>query len=81
MYYEARNQGTAGWMDITAVVLNRVNDDRFPNTICEVVEKVQLVSHGKTQLLKFLLNIVVSFHGSVMVSLIIQKTKPPIENF
>ena len=39
MYYEARNQGTAGWMAVTAVVLNRVNDDRFPNTICEVVEQ------------------------------------------
>ena len=39
MYYEARNQGTAGWMAVTAVVLNRVNDDRFPNTICEVVEE------------------------------------------
>ncbi len=39
MYYEARNQGTAGWMAVTAVVLNRVNDDRFPNTICEVIEE------------------------------------------
>ena len=39
MYYEARNQGTAGWMAVTAVVLNRVNDDRFPNTICEVVKQ------------------------------------------
>ena len=39
MYYEARNQGTAGWMAVTAVVLNRVNDDRFPNTICEVVKE------------------------------------------
>ena len=38
-YYEARNQGTAGWMAVTAVVLNRVNDDRFPNTICEVVQE------------------------------------------
>ena len=39
MYYEARNQGTAGWMAVTAVVFNRVNDDRFPNTICEVVKE------------------------------------------
>ena len=39
IYYEARNQGTAGWMAVTAVVLNRVNDSRFPNTICEVVEQ------------------------------------------
>ena len=39
IYYEARNQGTAGWMAVTAVVLNRVNDSRFPNTIFEVVEQ------------------------------------------
>ena len=37
MYYEARSQGTAGLFAVTAVVLNRVNDSRFPNTICEVV--------------------------------------------
>ena len=37
MYYEARNQGTAGWLAVTAVVLNRVNDRRFPNTVCEVI--------------------------------------------
>ena len=37
MYFEARNQGTAGWLAVTAVVLNRVNDKRFPNTICGVV--------------------------------------------
>jgi len=39
MYYEARNQGTAGALAVTAVVLNRVNDSRYPNTICEVVEQ------------------------------------------
>ena len=28
-----------GWIRHEAVVLNRVNDDRFPNTICEVVKQ------------------------------------------
>ena len=37
IYHEARDQGTAGLFGVTAVVLNRVNDERFPNTICEVV--------------------------------------------
>ena len=37
MYYEARSQGTAGILAVSAVVLNRVNDSRFPNTVCEVV--------------------------------------------
>jgi len=39
MYHEARGQGTAGELAVTAVVLNRVNDSRFPNTICEVVQQ------------------------------------------
>ena len=39
MYHEARNQGTAGALAVTGVVLNRVNDNRYPDTICEVVEQ------------------------------------------
>jgi len=39
MYYEARNQGTAGILSVSAVVLNRVADTRFPNTVCGVVEQ------------------------------------------
>tara|TARA_R110000787_G_C13338702_1_gene438013 strand:- start:486 stop:1016 length:531 start_codon:yes stop_codon:yes gene_type:complete len=37
MYHEARNQGTVGVVAVSSVVLNRVSDSRFPNTICEVV--------------------------------------------
>jgi len=39
MYYESRNQGIAGQLAVSAVVLNRVDDHRFPDTICEVVEQ------------------------------------------
>ena len=39
MYHEARDQGTAGKLAVSAVVMNRVNDSRFPNTICEVVKQ------------------------------------------
>ena len=39
MYYEARNQGLAGQLAVCLVVMNRVKDDRYPNTICEVVEQ------------------------------------------
>jgi spore germination cell wall hydrolase CwlJ-like protein len=39
MYHEARSQGTAGLFAVSAVVLNRVNDTRFPNSVCEVVEQ------------------------------------------
>ena len=37
MYHEARSQGTAGLFAVSAVVLNRVNDKRFPNSVCEVI--------------------------------------------
>ena len=39
MYHEARGQGSAGLLAVSSVVLNRVNDKRFPNTICEVIEQ------------------------------------------
>jgi len=37
MYHEARNQGTAGLLAVASVTVNRVNDSRFPDSICEVV--------------------------------------------
>ena len=39
IYFEARNQGTAGWSAVASVTLNRVKDKRFPNTVCEVVKQ------------------------------------------
>jgi len=39
MYHEARGQGSAGLLAVSSVVLNRVIDSRFPNTICEVVKQ------------------------------------------
>jgi len=39
MYFEARNQGTAGIIAVSNVVLNRVKSKDYPNTICEVVRQ------------------------------------------
>ena len=39
VYFEARGQGQAGWVAVAQVTLNRVQDKRFPNTICEVVKQ------------------------------------------
>jgi spore germination cell wall hydrolase CwlJ-like protein len=39
MYWEARNQSRAAQIATSFVVMNRVNDARFPNTICEVVHQ------------------------------------------
>ena len=38
IYHEARGQGTAGWLAVSNVTINRVTDSRYPNTICEVVK-------------------------------------------
>ena len=49
MYYEARSQGTAGLFAVSAVVLNRVNDKRFPNSVCEVIEQGPIRESWKTR--------------------------------
>ena len=38
-YHEAKNQSTIGQIATAQVVMNRVEDNRFPNTICEVVKQ------------------------------------------
>ena len=50
MYHEARDQGTAGKLAVSAVVMNRVNDKRFPNTVCGVVLQAQMKKSWKTGL-------------------------------
>ena len=37
IYHEARSQSIAGQIAVGQVTLNRVNDNRFPSTVCEVV--------------------------------------------
>ena len=37
IYFESANQPDAGRLAVAQVVLNRVYDDQFPNTICDVV--------------------------------------------
>ena len=39
MYFEARNQSLAGMLAVSNVVMNRVADERYPDTICEVVQE------------------------------------------
>ena len=34
IYFEARGQGQAGWLAVAQVTQNRVDDKRFPNTVC-----------------------------------------------
>jgi N-acetylmuramoyl-L-alanine amidase len=39
IYHEARNQPFAGKLAVASVVVNRVRDERFPDTVCEVVRQ------------------------------------------
>lgn len=37
IYFEARGEGLAGQISVGNVIMNRVLDERFPNTVCDVV--------------------------------------------
>jgi len=39
VYHESRDQSRIGMVAVAQVVLNRVRDPRFPNTICNVVQQ------------------------------------------
>ena len=47
IYYEARSSNRADRMAVADVVLNRVNDKRYPNTICDVVKQGKQHDNGK----------------------------------
>jgi hypothetical protein len=46
VYYEARSEGTRGQLAVAEVVMNRVRDSRYPNTVCEVVFQGQYRQTG-----------------------------------
>ena len=37
VFHEAKNQSVEGQIAVAEVVMNRVADTRYPNTVCEVV--------------------------------------------
>ena len=39
VYHEAKNQSLIGQIAVAQVVMNRVRDERYPDTVCEVVEQ------------------------------------------
>ena len=48
IYWEARSQSTAGQIAVAQVVINRVNDSRYPDNVCDVV--TQGVRHSGSDL-------------------------------
>ena len=49
VYFEAKSEPLAGQYAVADVVLNRVNDTRYPNTICEVVREGPIKESWKTR--------------------------------
>ena len=48
MYFESRGSSVADMAAVSDVVLNRVKDARYPNTICEVVKQAKMKESWKT---------------------------------
>ena len=49
IYFEAKSEPLAGQYAVADVVLNRVQDTRYPNTICEVVKEGPVRESWKTK--------------------------------
>lgn len=49
IYHEARSDNVAGMYAVADVVLNRVNDGRYPDTVCEVVYQGPVRESWKTR--------------------------------
>lgn len=47
IYFESRSSNRADRMAVADVVLNRVNDSRYPNTICKVVHQGKQIPSWK----------------------------------
>ena len=47
IYYEARNEEIRGQFAVASVTLNRTNDVRFPDTVCEVVKQTAVSKISK----------------------------------
>lgn len=46
VYHEARNQSLVGQIAVAQVTVNRVNDSRYPDTVCGVVKQGITYSSG-----------------------------------
>lgn len=53
IYYEARNEDIRGQFAVASVTLNRMNDSRFPNTICGVVKQTAVSRVSKKVICAF----------------------------
>ena len=52
LYHEARSEPLAGQLGVAFVVMNRVDDPRYPNSICGVVKEGRTYSWNKSVMIK-----------------------------
>jgi len=50
IYHEAKNQPMVGQIAVAQVVMNRANDSRYPNNVCDVVKQGLTYKNGKVVL-------------------------------
>jgi len=48
VYHEAKNQSFMGQVAVAQVVMNRVGDARYPNTVCDVVKQGETYKYKPT---------------------------------
>lgn len=53
IYYESRNEDIRGQFAVASVTLNRANDPRYPNTICDVVKQTTISNVSKRIVCQF----------------------------
>lgn len=53
IYYESSGEGLQGQFAVAAVTLNRVEDPRYPSTICGVVKQVTITNITKKAVCQF----------------------------
>ena len=50
IYHEAKNQPMAGQIAVAQVVMNRMNDSRYPDNVCDVIKQGLTYKNGKVVL-------------------------------
>jgi spore germination cell wall hydrolase CwlJ-like protein len=53
IYYESRNEDIKGQFAVAAVTLNRVEDTRYPNTVCGVVKQINISNRTRRPVCMF----------------------------
>jgi spore germination cell wall hydrolase CwlJ-like protein len=50
IYHEAKNQPMVGQIAVAQVVMNRANDSRYPDNVCDVIKQGLTYKNGKVVL-------------------------------